>query len=1248
MIATAFKRLLKLASGCLPLLAAGWGHATTLTAPDYSRPWQVKAYANVAGLEHRRVFDIAFTPDNTAWLAVDDGLRKFDGFDWARFGTNAGLPSTFVRAVCVDTDNRLWVGSDAGAGIFDVRQNRYESPAPPAGLANLNVREIDCDPEGTLWFSCDQWPESNIQPGGLSRLKAGQWKTFTTTNGLPMNYVIGYFRDTTGRQFALTPHGWAQRQEGQWGPPLNPGYQAEDCILHLAEAGDGTLFAQGEHLLLLLQNGQWRPAAGNRTRLVCSLRDGGVAAVEYDPATSRLWFSLWDGTRFVAQSAPVSCPLNARLYHLREAPDGALWCVGYGTVVRWNYRAASRWTAFSQLPPPVDADARGRVWFAGNSNILVRAGEQFLTLPPGEFKALNKNGSALFVNARTGQWEMTSPDNPLIATVMDPGCAQVNSVYPDYDDGFWISGQDTNGASILTHYEHGKTSVVAPDAFRDRKFVSATPEAPDRLWVVANRRDTIQYDIALVEGNRVTWQNLTPAPPPLTYPAMLIGADHHWLVGYPAIYEQTGAPTGNWQKVTAFAGVGFSTTCRSATEALFLFNGGIAGQPGCALFSQGTWKTAYGDFSHAVLAPDEHTLYLSGYNAVYLRRQPGTLDLESLPTPEDEFVHVVVPDHLGNLWLGTSEGVLRYQPTSLSPRAMLAASVTEIPAGQPLPVTFGATRRYENSHDNTGYRYSWRVDQREWSDFIPGPRHALSLTKLKPGLHELQVRARDADGNISPEAATLPFTVQPAPVQQQPWFWLLVAVVLALLGWLVGGRISSLRKIAEANTELRAEVAIRRQAEAALQKSSEDLERRVVERTAELTRANTRLGQEMAERLVAEASQRKLEEQLHQAQKMEAIGTLAGGIAHDFNNILAIVIPYTEMAISDTAGQPELQDNLHQILGAAERAKKLVQQILTFSRQQNQEQLVVDLQPVVAEALQLLRSAVPSTIEMVSQLKPVHPVLASPTQMHQVVMNLCVNATQAMADRQGRLTVSLDEVTVDRTTPGYAELLPGLYVRLAVTDTGCGMTAEVQQRIFDPFFTTKETGQGTGLGLAVVHGIVKNHNGFILVESRPGEGAKFEVLLPAQTAPLTTRGALPPVAIRAHGEHLLIVDDERGIISVLKQLLTRRGYHVTAHTDPLAAREDFLARPDTFHLVLTDLTMPGLDGVDLAREIYKVRPDLPVIVATGFGSNLLNNTEIAGQTNIRKLVEKPLDGNAIIRAIVEVLAATPPANLIGT
>jgi signal transduction histidine kinase/CheY-like chemotaxis protein len=524
----------------------------------------------------------------------------------------------------------------------------------------------------------------------------------------------------------------------------------------------------------------------------------------------------------------------------------------------------------------------------------------------------------------------------------------------------------------------------------------------------------------------------------------------------------------------------------------------------------------------------------------------------------------------------------------------------------------------------------------------------LKLPELKAGHHQLEVRSRDVNGNVDLNSAVVKFTILPEPWQYQPWFLSVMVMLAMLLAWLIWLSGTHIRQIAIANSILRQEIAVRRQTEVELERARGDLERRVIERTEQLTRSNQQLRHEIAERQQAEKVKQKLEEQLHQSQKMEAIGTLAGGIAHDFNNILAVIIPYCDLVIWELSSRPDLQEHLREVLKSANRAKNLVQQILTFShRQQHQQSMVCDLQPIVKETLKLLHSVLPSTIQMSQKINRTHPVLADPTQIHQIIMNLCVNAQHAMEGHQGRLEIVLDERQADKSLCELsADLHPGRYVRLSVRDTGCGIPPENLPRIFDPFFTTRDVGQGTGLGLAVVLGIVKNCKGAILVQSNPGQGTEFQVFFPAQPM-MEAAGAVPVASLplprpSSHGEHILIVDDETAIIKVLKRLLTREGYRVTDHASSQAALKELLARPQDFNLVLTDLTMPGMNGLELAGKIYEIRPDLPLIIATGFGCDLITEAQLAQCPNIRRVVGKPLNPEDVIRLVAELLHPVDP------
>ncbi|MDY6837395.1 MAG: PAS domain S-box protein [Thermodesulfobacteriota bacterium] len=381
--------------------------------------------------------------------------------------------------------------------------------------------------------------------------------------------------------------------------------------------------------------------------------------------------------------------------------------------------------------------------------------------------------------------------------------------------------------------------------------------------------------------------------------------------------------------------------------------------------------------------------------------------------------------------------------------------------------------------------------------------------------------------------------------------------------------------------------------------------------------------------------QKRLEDQLRQAQKMEAIGTLAGGIAHDFNNVLAAIIGYTEMSLDDAPEGSMLQASLREVLKAGGRARDLVQQILTFSRQSEQELRPLQLRPVLKEALKLLRASLPTTIEIRQDIQSESAVMGDPTQMHQVLMNLCTNAGHAMQRGGGVLTVSLSDVELDANFAAeHHDVSPGPYLRLSVSDTGHGMNASTMERIFEPYFTTKEKEAGTGLGLAVVHGIVQSQGGTITVESEPGQGTTFQVYLPVIPR-ADDQGIESPADLPTGREHILFIEDEEALSKLGKQLLERLGYSVVASTSGSEALEAFSAGPDRFDLVITDMTMPGMTGEKLALEMMKIRPDIPVILCTGFSPAMTEKK--AKALGIRAFLMKPLHKEDIARTVRQVL-----------
>ncbi len=378
-----------------------------------------------------------------------------------------------------------------------------------------------------------------------------------------------------------------------------------------------------------------------------------------------------------------------------------------------------------------------------------------------------------------------------------------------------------------------------------------------------------------------------------------------------------------------------------------------------------------------------------------------------------------------------------------------------------------------------------------------------------------------------------------------------------------------------------------------------------------------------------------LEGQLRHAQKMEAIGTLSAGIAHDFNNILSAIMGYTELALLDSPPGHENTDRLDKVMRACNRAAGLIKQILAFSRHDEEKMESVQLSSVVKEALKLLRSTFPPQISIVQDISNApYVVQADPTQVHQLVMNLCTNAYHAMMNRDsGTLTVSLQPEEA-------AGAAGGTMLKLMITDTGSGMSPEVRERIFEPYFTTKKKGLGTGLGLSIVHGIVKKHGGEIQVHSTLGEGTSFEIRLPASQQTGNSRAAAGQI-MPSGKECILVVDDEKEITAIYREVLTRQGFHVEALNDPNEALDEFRQNPDRYHMVLTDMAMPGMSGEKLALEIGRIRPQVPIVLCTGYFDELQNKGLGTGFTDclmkpvnlgllmetVRRVIDQPSLGN---------------------
>jgi signal transduction histidine kinase/CheY-like chemotaxis protein len=393
---------------------------------------------------------------------------------------------------------------------------------------------------------------------------------------------------------------------------------------------------------------------------------------------------------------------------------------------------------------------------------------------------------------------------------------------------------------------------------------------------------------------------------------------------------------------------------------------------------------------------------------------------------------------------------------------------------------------------------------------------------------------------------------------------------------------------------------------------------------------------DITDRKRVETEQKKLEKKLQQSQKMEAIGTLAGGIAHDFNNILTAIMGYTELSLDKVEKGTIVENYLHEVFSAGNRAKDLVNQILAVAREAKEEVKPTQIDTIVKEVLKLIRSSIPTTIDIRQDIKSDSLIMGNPTRVHQIVMNLCTNAAHAMQDKGGILEVGLTDVAVENVSPVLnVKLKPGDYIEITVSDTGTGIPPDIIESIFEPYFTTKALGEGTGMGLSVVHGIVESYGGKISVDSQLGKGTVFKIFLPI----ILKQKAYPadkPEDLPVGTERILFLDDEAAIAKIGGQLLEDLGYSVTKRTSSVEALELFRSKPDDFDLVITDMTMPNITGDKLAVELLDIRSDIPIILCTGYSKQV--SEEAARGLGIKALAYKPIvraDLSKIVRKVLD-------------
>lgn len=823
------------------------------------RPWQVTILTDDAGLAGRYVFDLVFEPDGTAWVAASGGLRRYDGYGWETFSTNAGLPSSFVRSVLRTRDGVLWVGTDQGAGVFDPERRKFDRRGSERGLAGPSVRRMFEDPDGTIWFCSDRWPEVT-STGGLTSWKDGVWTRYGVAEGLPSQDVMEYLRDSRGRQYAATTQGMVEREGARWRPLPEPGLPEGTVFWALGEAEDGTVLAQtsdAQRSIYALQDGRWSVVRTNVLALFAT-GAGEVYVTDSEGQGDAIRLLQWEDGVLVPIASTRSHPNFAAIQQARLAPDGAVWLAGRSWLARWQV-AGGEWASYEGLPRPRLLDPQGTVWFGDSQGVVCWSGSGFVTVPGARGPVWADGSDGVWTRTESGLVWIAGSRRTVYADSVT-GMRQVERGLPDVRGGMWFQGRGADDRCVVARFDGEQWSKVWLGDLASLEVRAAEADLGEGIWLVFRDRSGRSYELGRVREDRIELEPFAGGKPPLSNPGLAI--DHHgcWLYGFAGLYHLPADRSTGWRRVEELASRGFVSHASSGGASIFLFLEDDSGQPGVALYRQGRWEQrpvvlrAPVVVRHQVM--DSSVLFGSqgGFNILRPEQQE---EPSFVPLPVDTTVTALVQDREGSVWLGTTAGVLRFQPGTDPPRTELRASASEIQREGTLHVGLRAVKRWAPASAQSAAQFSWRVDGGQWSRFSRATTVAVQGKDVAPGTHRFEVRAMDAVGRTDARGAALVFRVFPTPLERRPWFRLTIVGIAGLVLLLAAIAWGRARQTAAANAALRLEVERRQEAEVGLQQAHGLLEHRVEQRTQQLSRANALLLREIAER---KQTQQALEE----------------------------------------------------------------------------------------------------------------------------------------------------------------------------------------------------------------------------------------------------------------------------------------------------------------------------------------------------------------------------------------------------
>jgi|GEM_PF-1490497 len=810
----------------------------------FDQAWKIQSFLSDAGLKDQVVFNLDFNRVKTGprrgmmWLATSDGLHEYDGYAWRRYVREQGLPSDFVRSVLVTREGVLWVGTDRGAGVYDGKT--FQSLGSETGLAGPNVRRILEDRDGGIWFCCDSWPNAGT-PGGLTSYKGGVWKTYRRADGLPSDYVLNYFQSQGGRTFAATLEGIVEREGDRWVQAIaNPtDRQINWGSASFAEAKTPGLVCSSGRDLFTWRRGEWRLESARmfHEHGVIATEDGALIAVGLK-AARRGTFVEWRSNDWVRVSAEFPMP-DDFVMDIREAPDGGVWAMGMNCLVRWA-RRGGQWSEYPRLEEPQLMDPEGAIWFAQRTDVY-QPGARPVRFNDGDWRPGMERSRGLRVAGDGAVWGWSDQGATRWATnqtvefsLEQVGVATNNVLRVDGKGKVWIVGSDSEGVPVVSSFERGEWQPRKLPDWQGRRMWRAVEPGQEGIWIVADTGRLTAVTLRQVGG---TDEQQIPIPEVLVD---VYSSDIHvdrqgsiWLFGDTGLFRWRLGKSEVWEPVSGLPGRQVSVCIERGEELWVACRGRTGGSNGLARLRDGVWRTYpvenQGELS---VAHDGTLVWPADGRFYYLMDHADALPV-GVDMPEKIAVRTVLKARDGAYWIRAGTGVFRFAPDGIPPETRIGGP-DRVMGGDRMEVTAEGIDRFRPKGYRTDHRFSWRMDGGKWTEPVRDRFFSQGTGSLGFGLHRLEVRCIDAGGDVDSTPAELSFDVLPPPLQRRAWFLPVVGGVCVVLLALTGVTIRARRRLAE---------------------HARVLERRVTERTSELTR-------DVAQRRMAEFEAKEGRERL--------------------------------------------------------------------------------------------------------------------------------------------------------------------------------------------------------------------------------------------------------------------------------------------------------------------------------------------------------------------------------------------------